>query len=319
MNNIMPSLSIIICTYNRCEWLAYCLDSLTKQDLPATEFEVLVVNNNSNDDTEATAMKYAGFFPHFNLINERRQGLSYARNTGMDMAVAPWIVYLDDDAKAAPNFASRALWMFKQGRYKVFGGNSRPWHKYDRPVWFKDRYVIDNNYKTVRTLGPEETACGCVMAFEKALLQQYGGFNTALGMTGTKIAYGEDTEVQYRMRRDGIEIGYDPEWIILHLVTPHKLQLEWYFKSAFAWGRDKILVYQGSTNVFYLMLVLLTAFGLSFVNALRYTPRLLFDRNYYIENWLIDVFKKFAKRIGTIYTALLENSRAKGRWLKEDE
>ncbi|NUO02485.1 MAG: transglutaminase-like cysteine peptidase [Saprospiraceae bacterium] len=78
-------------------------------------------------------------------------------------------------------------------------------------------------------------------------------------------------------------------------------------------------IYKDQTNVFYLLLILLTAFGLSFVDALRCTPKLIFDRNYYIENWLIDVFRKFAKRLGTIYTALLEKSRAKGRWLEENE
>lgn len=104
-----------------------------------------------------------------------------------------------------------------------------------------------------------------------------------------------------------------------YLVPPYKLNIGWFFKTGFAWGRDRVLVYKDQTNVFHLFLVLMTAFGLSFVYALRYTPRLLFDRNYYIENWLIDVFRKFAKRLGGIYTALLESSRAKGRWLKEGE
>ncbi|MDZ4681254.1 MAG: hypothetical protein SGI94_12515, partial [Saprospiraceae bacterium] len=62
------------------------------------------------------------------------------------------------------------------------------------------------------------------------------GFDPALGMSGTRVAYGEETEVQYRMRKDGIEIGYDPEWVIYHLVAPYKLKVEWFFKAGFAWG-----------------------------------------------------------------------------------
>ena len=319
VNPITHPVSIIICTYNRSELLAFCLESLTAQTLPASRFEVVVVNNNSSDDTDAVASGFATKFPHFELVNERRQGLSNARNKGLEVAKNEWVIYLDDDAKAAPDFVERASWMIDQGRYKVFGGIFLPWYKYGRPVWFKDAYASNKKYDRMRTLHGDDFACGGVMAFEKSLLTRYGGFDPALGMSGARVAYGEETEVQYRMRQDGIEIGYDPEWIIYHLVAPYKLNVGWFFKAGFAWGRDRILAYKDHTHVFYLFLVLLTAFGLSFVYALRYTPKLLFDRNYYIENWLIDVFRKFAKRLGTIYTALLENSRAKDRWLKEGE
>lgn len=318
-NAIIHPVSIIICTYNRSELLAFCLESLTAQTVPASCFEVVVINNNSSDDTDAVAAGFAAQFPHFQLVNERSQGLSHARNKGLEVAQNEWVVYLDDDAKAAPDFVARASWMIGEGRYQVFGGIFLPWYKYGRPVWFRDAYASNKKYDHIRTLYGDDFACGGVMAFEKSLLKQYGGFDPALGMSGARVAYGEETEVQYRMRQDGIEIGYDPGWIIYHLVAPYKLNVGWFFKAGFAWGRDRILVYKDHTNVFYLFLVLLTAFGLSFVNALRYTPKLLFDRNYYIENWLIDVFRKFAKRLGTIYTALLENSRAKDRWLKEGE
>jgi len=314
----MNQLSIIICTYNRSELLAFCLESLAAQNVPAGSFEVVVVNNNSSDETAAVATRFAVHFPHYQVVNESRQGLSHARNKGLEVAKNEWVVYLDDDAKAAPDFVARASWMIGGGRYKVFGGVFLPWYKYGRPVWFKDAYASNKKYNKICTLHGDDYACGGIMAFEKSLLKKYGGFDPALGMSGTRVAYGEETEVQYRMRREGIEIGYDPDWIIYHLVAPYKLRVGWFFKAGFAWGRDRILVYKDHTNVFYLFLVLLTAFGLSFVNALRYTPRLLFDRNYYIENWLIDVFRKFAKRLGTVYTAMLENSAAKGQWLKEE-
>lgn len=315
----MIQLSIIICTYDRSELLADCLQALTEQSVSAEGFEVIVVNNNSSDDTAAVANAYADKFPSFKLVNEARQGLSHARNKGLEVATNEWVIYLDDDAKAATDFVARAHWMIAQGQYKVFGGIFLPWYKYGRPIWFKDAYASNKKYKNIRTLHGDDYACGGIMAFEKKLLQQYRGFDPALGMSGTRVAYGEETEVQYRMRRDGIAIGYDPEWIIYHLVAPYKLHVEWFFKAAFAWGRDRILVYKDYTNPFYLFLVLLTALGLSFVYALRYTPQLLFDKNYYIENWLIDVFRKFAKRLGTIYTALMENSRAKGLSLPKEK
>ncbi len=313
----MSQVSIIICTYNRSELLVSCLQSLVDQNVPASEFEVIVVNNNSTDDTAAVANGFADKFPRFLLVDETRQGLSHARNKGLEVAHHEWVIYLDDDAKAAPDFVARAQWMMAQGKYRVFGGIFLPWYKYGRPVWFKDHYASNKKYTTIRTLHGDDYACGGIMAFDKKLLVQYGGFDPNLGMIGGRLAYGEETEVQFRMRRDGIAIGYDPDWIIYHLVAAYKLNVAWFFKASFAWGRDRIIVYKDRTNWAYLLLILLTAFGLSFVSVLYYTPKLWFTKDYYIENWLIDVFRKFAKRIGTIYTALTENSRAKGRWLDE--
>ncbi|NUO02545.1 MAG: glycosyltransferase family 2 protein, partial [Saprospiraceae bacterium] len=230
----MTNLSIIICTYNRSELLAFCLEALAVQSVSAVNFEVIVVNNNSIDDTAVVAAGFAGKFPNFKVVNETRQGLSHARNKGLEVAQYEWVIYLDDDAKAAPDFVERAMWMIADGRYQVFGGIFLPWYKYGRPAWFKDHYASNKKYNHIRTLTGDDFACGGIMAFEKKLLLQYGGFNPALGMSGTRVAYGEETEVQFRMRQDGIPIGYDPEWIIYHLVAPYKLNVEWFFKAGFA-------------------------------------------------------------------------------------
>ncbi|MDZ4679295.1 MAG: glycosyltransferase family A protein, partial [Saprospiraceae bacterium] len=164
----MNLLSIIICTYNRSELLASCLESLTTQNVSAHNFEVVVVNNNSSDDTTAVALGFAGKFPHFIAVDEPRQGLSHARNKGIEVAKNEWVVYLDDDAKAAPDFVARANWMIRQGRYKVFGGIFLPWYKYGRPVWFKDAYASNKKYSKICTLHGDDYACGGIMAFEKS-------------------------------------------------------------------------------------------------------------------------------------------------------
>lgn len=305
-----PQLSILICTYNRADILEECLQSLIVQTaLPAT-FEVLVINNNSPDRTQAVAESFIGPISNFRIVVETRQGLSYARNRGYEEAQADWVLYLDDDALASKNLVERALWTIQNHDYKMFGGVALPWYKYPKPHWYKDKYVATNElpYKIVSPIHGNQFAIGCIMVIHKATLAQYGGFDVKLGMIGNIIAYNEETELQHRMRNDGLQIAHDPELFIHHLVAPYKLDINWFFQSAFALGRDNVDAKGVNTNTFNLLLISLTAFGMMLVHLIIYTPRLL-SKNYYIENWLIDVFKKVAKRVGTLYTALLKMKR----------
>ncbi|MBK7872678.1 MAG: glycosyltransferase family 2 protein [Saprospiraceae bacterium] len=300
-------LSILICTYNRCDILAECLESLTKQTALSDDFEVIVVNNNSFDQTQEIAENFIGKVPNLRVVIEIQQGLSYARNRAYEEAKADWVLYLDDDALASENLVERALWTIEHHDFKMFGGVALPWYKYPKPHWYKDKYVATNQlpYKSVSKIHGNQFAIGCIMVIHKATLAQYRGFDVRLGMIGNKIAYNEEVELQKRLRADGIPIAHDPELFIQHLVAPYKLDVDWFFKSAFALGRDNVDSKNVNKNPFNLLLISLIAFGMMLVHLVIYTPRLL-QKNYYIENWLIDVFKKVAKRVGTVYTALLK-------------
>ncbi len=301
-----PKLSILICTYNRADILAECLQSLTKQTAAPQDVEVLVINNNSTDDTQQVSEQFIGKVPNLRIVVETQQGLSYARNRGYAEARADWVLYLDDDALASENLVERAIWTIENYDYQMFGGVALPWYKYPKPAWYKDQYVATNElpYATVSKIHGNQYAIGCIMVIKKSLFEKYGGFDVRLGMTGKTIAYNEEIELQQRFRKHGIAIAHDPELIIYHLVAPYKLTVDWFFKSAFALGRDNVDAKNVNKHPLNLLLISLVAFGQMLVHLLIYTPRLL-SKNYYVENWLIDVFKKVAKRVGTVYTALL--------------
>ncbi|MFN7116094.1 MAG: glycosyltransferase family 2 protein [Saprospiraceae bacterium] len=300
-------LSILICTYNRADILAECLQSLTVQTADPQVFEVIVINNNSTDQTQIVAESFIGKVPNLRVIVEMQQGLSYARNRAYQEAQSEWVLYLDDDALAAENLVERALWTIHHHPYKYFGGVALPWYKYPKPHWYKDKYVATNElpYKAVTPIHGNQFAIGCIMVIHKPTLTKYGGFDVKLGMIGNTIAYNEETELQHRMRADGIQIAHDPELFIQHLVAPYKMKVDWFFQSAFALGRDNVDAKKVSLNSLNLLLISLVAFVMMLVHLIIYTPKLL-SKNYYIENWLIDVFKKVAKRVGTVYTALLK-------------
>ncbi len=298
-------ITAVVCTYNRAELLRECLQSLIDQSAQTKDYEILVVDNNSSDYTKNVAEEMSAQVDNFRYIFEPIQGLSQARNTGWQNAASDWVIYVDDDAKAAENFIERAIWLIEKHGFEVFGGVYLPWYRYGKPRWFKDQYGSNKKkYTALTPLKGEQTLAGGVMAVKKSILEKYGGYSTQLGMTGDKVAYGEEVELQHRMRHDGLQTIYDPELIIYHVVAPYKLNVGWFFRSAFAGGRDRVIAGKVNTSLIGLLGVGWVALGMLTVNLIRYTPRLL-SSNYFIENWMLDVFRKIAKRVGILYTALL--------------
>ena len=90
-------LSIIVPVYNVADYLAKCLDSLLAQDLPQNEYEIIVVNDGSTDDSGVIAQQYADKYSNITLINQANQGLSGARNTGIKHSKGNYIQFVDSD------------------------------------------------------------------------------------------------------------------------------------------------------------------------------------------------------------------------------
>lgn len=114
-------ISVIICTYNRALYLTEALDSLYHQTLPKTSFEVIVVNNNSTDNTEDICHSYIDAHPDMQVIylNEEKQGASFARNTGAALSNSGLLCFMDDDAVANTDYLSRIIQFLKCIRVPV--------------------------------------------------------------------------------------------------------------------------------------------------------------------------------------------------------
>ena len=298
-------ISIIICTYNRSQLLEHCLNSLLAQDAAEDLYEVIIVDNNSSDDTKEITQQYLNKSKGNRYVLEEKQGLSHARNRGYKEAKTNWICYLDDDATAKENYISRIIWFTNNKPYSFFGGVYLPWYLYGRPIWFKDKYASNKKkYKNITVLPSNEFVSGGVMVIKKELLDQSNGFSPELGMTGNKIAYGEETSLQIFFRNKGYEIAYDPELVIHHVVAKQKLRTGFFIESSYAKGRDMIKMEGSKSSKINLILTSIVLLGFTFLRLIYYTPKLL-SKDYYSQNWFIDVFSKSAKRIGFIYHGII--------------
>ncbi len=91
----IPLVSIIIPTYNSAKTLSKCLDSLVNQTFQ--NFEVIILDGKSSDDTVSISLRYTDIFKNIRLISERDKGIYHAMNKGIEMAKGEWLYFLGSD------------------------------------------------------------------------------------------------------------------------------------------------------------------------------------------------------------------------------
>ncbi len=134
-----PLISVVVCTYNRVNLLADALHTLCHQTLDRSEYEVMVVDNNSSDNTREMVDEFCRRFSHVRYCFEPKQGLSYARNRGWREARGEYVAYVDDDARAGENWLKTALVLIANTKPAplCLGGPILPFYSTTKPIWFK--------------------------------------------------------------------------------------------------------------------------------------------------------------------------------------
>lgn len=95
--------SVVIPVFKVEEYLAACLDSILAQGFAQDEFEVIIINDGSPDNSKAIALEYAAKYPNFIFIDQENQGVSVARSAGLDKASGDYIAFIDPDDTIYPN------------------------------------------------------------------------------------------------------------------------------------------------------------------------------------------------------------------------
>lgn len=235
INHLDLQLTVCICTYHREALLRKCLLSLWKQTVGVEQFKVLIVDNAGTQECQSLAEQFEAAY-----LVEPQIGLSYARNRGYQSINTDWILYLDDDAIARPDLIERLLAHLEKEDWVAIGGRFE--HYFDElpPTWLTLEvgvgYEPYPGVQEVIELPSGAALVGGVMAFRVQMLLQLGGFNTNLGMTGHAFGYGEDDEIQLRIRGLGKALIYDPALVIDHYYHPRKYSLKAQLTMAYESG-----------------------------------------------------------------------------------
>jgi GT2 family glycosyltransferase len=142
-------------------------------------------------------------------------------------------------------------------------------------------------------------ASGGILAAKKEILNRLGGFPGKIGMNHARVSYGEETYLQIQMRKAGCRIGFVPDVQVQHLVPAHKQHLGWFFRAAFARGRDFWNSHDRRPNGWTLIGIAVSAMMLLLQSMTAYSRR-LGRLNYFLQNWLIDVFCPLTWDLGRI-------------------
>ncbi len=238
----MPTISAVLCSYNRPESLCRAIQSLITQDYPENEYEIIVVDNGVSHPRKEIITRFSGV-THFRYMHDPVAGLSRARNTGWVHAKGTYIAYLDDDAIAEKNWLSAIAHAFHHcspGPGCV-GGPIRPCWPSRKPAWLSPELEIFLSLldysSQAHVLDKKKNLCGANIAFPKKLLEKMGGFDTGMGRVGTGLRSGEDSMIQHRLRAAGYPVYYDPAIAVEHCIRPERLTVEWFTRRAREEGR----------------------------------------------------------------------------------
>jgi len=232
-------LSVVVCTYNRVQLLTDALDSICNQTLDKSDYEIIVVDNNSNDDTREVVDEFCRRFPNVRYCFEPQQGLSYARNRGWQEARGKYVAYIDDDARAGENWLKTAVTLLENTKPvpHCLGGPILPFYSTTKPVWFKGEMRTWGD--SPRYLRPGESFSGSNMVWRKEILDTLGGFDVTSGLKGDYLFLGEETVFFEKIWHsfDQPHFYYSPELTVHHWVPPAKMTVSYQIKRAFAVGQ----------------------------------------------------------------------------------
>lgn len=232
-------ISVAVCTYNRAELLSACLQSLADQTADSNLFEVIVVDNNSTDNTLDVISKYFGGHLNIRIVKELNKGLSHARNRGWKESVSEYVAYIDDDAIAHPDWVFQIKsFIERKPDVVAFGGPYDAFSLVPVPDWFPPDYgVLSLGEEERKIVIGKEWITGTNMIFKRELFADYGGFNPGLGMSGDKVSYGEEANFLVELNNNNIPVFYVPNIKVSHLVADYKMKLTWLLFSSYKVGR----------------------------------------------------------------------------------
>lgn len=231
-------ITIAICTYNNAESLSVTLESLCGLFCPDwLDYEILVVNNNSSDNTVQVFEEYVPVLgARLKLIDELKQGLSYARNAALKESRGRVVSFIDDDVIVDKGWLLAVAECFKKYDASVVGGKSYLIYPGNRPEWITEHLEIylsrlDYGDSVIEDVENELYGLNFSVDREKAL--EVGGFDFRLGRVGTSLASGEEGDLMERIRRCGGKIVYEPAAIVGHVVPESRVRKKWFVKRVY--------------------------------------------------------------------------------------
>lgn len=252
--------SIIICTYNREKYIYNAMKSIAEQNIPFSEYEIVLINNKSTDDTEAICETFSKDYPQiqFRYFIEYNQGLSYARNRGIAESQGDILVFVDDDATVFEHYLQSIDDFFTAYPNAIAcGGPIKPVYEVEKPQWlshFTEQLIGGALYEGDKTTPFKNGKYpgGGNSAFRKESFEKYGLFNVELGRKGTSLIGAEEKDLYGRFTKNKEIFYYVPGMGIYHHIPDKKLTNEHFVKLTYSIGQSERIRTKGISQNEYI-------------------------------------------------------------------
>ncbi|MDO8428056.1 MAG: glycosyltransferase [Candidatus Diapherotrites archaeon] len=222
--------SIIIPAYNAEKTIDTTLMALQNQNFPKEQFEVIVVDDGSTDQTTGIVNK----FKTTKLIQQKNSGPALARNTGAKLASGEVLIFTDSDCVPEKNWLNEMLQPFEdqsisgvQGAYKT---HQKEWMAQFVQLEIEERYERMKKSKQLDWIGTYSAG------YRKSIYLQEKGFDEQFSK-----ASGEDSDLSYRLQEKGFKLIFNPNAIVYH---KHPTSLTQYLEKKFQHAYWRVLLYK---------------------------------------------------------------------------
>jgi GT2 family glycosyltransferase len=222
LNRSSPLVSIVILNFNGADYLENCLRSVLQTAYP--QFEVILIDNASTDDSFEDISRVFGFHPNlFLLKNERNLGFAQGNNLGASMAKGKYVVFLNNDTEICPDWLQELVKVMESN--PIVGAAQSKLLSFDKKTFdgsgdlvtvFGDSFPRGRFEKDEGQFNKVEevfAARGAAMIIRRDLFRQVGGFDRKFFLTS------EDTDLSWRIRLRGAKIFYVPTSVAYHAIS----------------------------------------------------------------------------------------------------
>ena len=252
-----PSVSVIICTYNRCESLRRTLQTCCDLVIPeGVTWELLVVDNNSTDHTKQVCESFSGKLP-LRYIFEPRQGKTRAQNRAIGRSSGTLLLFTDDDVDVDRLWV-KSLWdaWREQPEVEILGGKVHVHWNPPPPPWVTDNMEMLGGVITHFDAGEESRLLsangpmvfGANMAFSHRLLTGDICFREDMGPTGSEYMTHEETSLIRNLIHSGHQCAYVPASIVYHRTSSTRATESWVRKWFTASGKSTVR-FEGTDDI----------------------------------------------------------------------
>jgi glucosyl-dolichyl phosphate glucuronosyltransferase len=277
----MTSMTVAIPTWNRATLLDQTLTQLHRLRIPSdVEWELLVVNNNCSDQTDATIFKHANHLPIRRLF-EPTPGCASARNLAVAEARGEWILWTDDDVLVSPEWLAayhEASKRWPDAGY--FAGLIEPWFECDPPAWVLENTKVLEGVLAIRNFGPDEHRLSeseipwsANMAVRKELFKDTP-FDPTLGATKDGGYLGDEVKFIESLQSRGILGAWVPRARVRHFIPKRRLDRAYVWKHFHRYGQT-LGHLEGIPSA-----------GVTWLGAPRWLIRQAF------EQWIVSIWKR---------------------------